>query len=141
MSEWVWWNKGDGIAVGPRDTGCQAIVFSVEEAQAICQAVNNSLAESAELRRMHKEELEALKDLDDELRDQSQNFRDRWQTCLQQLADEKSRAEEQFKKDQNERLFLHERAIKAEDALNSASALSVSPSEEIDELEKRNLDA
>lgn len=43
-SEWVWWNKGDGIAVGPRDKGCEAIVFTVEEAQAICRAVNGSRA-------------------------------------------------------------------------------------------------
>ena len=41
-SEWVWWNKTEGgVAVGPRDKGCQAIVFTVEEAQAICQAVNS----------------------------------------------------------------------------------------------------
>lgn len=40
ISEWVWWNKGDGIAVGPRDKGCEAIVFTVDEAQAICRAVN-----------------------------------------------------------------------------------------------------
>ena len=51
MSEWVWWNKTDGgVAVGPRDKGCQAIVFTVEEAQAICRAVNQRMLELAEAR-------------------------------------------------------------------------------------------
>jgi hypothetical protein len=35
---WVWWNKGDGYAVGPRDKGAVAIVFTIDEAQGICSA-------------------------------------------------------------------------------------------------------
>jgi len=42
--QWVWWNKGDGFAVGPRNVGAIAIVFTVEEAQAICSHVNSALS-------------------------------------------------------------------------------------------------
>lgn len=48
------------------------------------------------------------------------NYKSRWEICLQQLADEKNRSEKQFKKDQDARLTLHERAIAAEDALEQA---------------------
>ena len=50
-----------------------------------------------------------------QLETESEQFRKLWQTCLQQLADEKDRAEAQFKKDQDARLSLAERAIRAED--------------------------
>ena len=44
-TQWVWWNKTEGgIAVGPRNKGCQAIVFTIKEAQAICQAINQCAA-------------------------------------------------------------------------------------------------
>jgi len=38
--DWVWWDKGDGYAVGPRNVGALAIVFMPDEAIALCKAVN-----------------------------------------------------------------------------------------------------
>lgn len=40
-SAWVWWNTiGGAFNVGPKDKGAMAVVFTLEEAQAICKAVN-----------------------------------------------------------------------------------------------------
>lgn len=44
-AEWVWWEAGPdgGFRVGPRDKGCIAIVFTIEEAQELCKTVNTAM--------------------------------------------------------------------------------------------------
>lgn len=51
------------------------------------------------------------------LQEEANNFKERWETCLQQFADEKDRSNAQFKKDLEARLTLTERAIAAESQL------------------------
>lgn len=49
-----------------------------------------------------------------EMQSEIKNYKERYETCLEQLAKEKDKSEAQFKKDQKERLRLHEAKLKAE---------------------------
>lgn len=48
---WVWWSKSEGCAVGPKDGSMVAWVATIEEAQAICKAVNAAPVAAMEERR------------------------------------------------------------------------------------------
>lgn len=45
MSKWVWWDAGPdgGYRVGPDGKGALAMVFTVEEAQALCREANGQM--------------------------------------------------------------------------------------------------